>query len=94
MFLIRCLTLPPWGRITKGPDESGWDSFDAALLRAADELHAKSVITDPTWKVLAQRYNEKQLIDVVMTVGQYNMVSMLLNTNKVPLDERTPGFPK
>jgi len=88
------LTSEEINRITKGPDEPGWDSFDAALLRAADELHAESVITDPTWKDLAQRYNEKQLIDVVMTVGQYNMVSMFLNTNKVPLDEGTPGFPE
>lgn len=72
----------------------GWDPFDAVLLRAADELHADAFITDATWKVLTQRYNEKQLIDVVMTVGQYNMVCMFLNTNEVQLDEGIPGFPK
>ncbi|MCL6479699.1 MAG: carboxymuconolactone decarboxylase family protein [Peptococcaceae bacterium] len=88
------LTSEEINRITKGPDEPGWDSFDAALLRAADELHEEYVITDATWKVLSKRYNEKQLIDVVMTVGHYTMVSMFLNTNRVPLDEGVPGFPK
>ena len=30
-------------RIKQGPDAEGWSAFDAALLRAADELHADSV---------------------------------------------------
>lgn len=88
------LTSDEINRITKGPDVLGWDPFDAVLLRAADELHVDAFITDATWKALTQRYNEKQLIDVVMTVGQYNMVCMFLNTNEIQLDEGIPGFPK
>ncbi|MEO8600998.1 MAG: carboxymuconolactone decarboxylase family protein [bacterium] len=80
-------------RITVGPEAPGWDSFDAALLRAADELHREQRIGDATWKALSARYNTQQLIDVVFAVGQYTMVSMALNSLGVPLDDGVAGFP-
>ncbi len=79
-------------RIQQGPDAPGWDRFERALLRAADELHADAMISDATWKELAERYNTQQLIDLVFTVGQYTLVSMALNSFGVQLDEGIEGF--
>ncbi len=81
-------------RITKGPDEPGWSTFDAALVRAADELYYDAIISDATWKMLSERYNEKQLMDVIFTVGDYNMVSWALNRLGVQLEKGMPGFPE
>ena len=81
-------------RITRGPDDPGWNDFDAALIRAADELYHDAIISDATWKTLSNRYDEKQLMDVVFTVGQYNLVSWALNSFGVQLDEGVPGFPE
>ncbi len=81
-------------RITKGPDEPGWSAFDAALVRAADELYNDAIISDATWKVLSERYNEKQLMDVIFTVGGYNLVSWALNSFGVQLEKGVPGFPE
>jgi alkylhydroperoxidase family enzyme len=67
-------------RIRSGPDADGWDPFDAALLRAADELHGTSRIGDATWSTLAERYDERQLIEVCMVVGQYHLVAFTLNS--------------
>jgi 4-carboxymuconolactone decarboxylase len=72
-------------RVAAGPD-AGWDDFDAALLRAADELHHDSRITDATWAVLASRYDERQLIEVCMVVGQYHLVSFTLNSLGVEIE--------
>jgi 4-carboxymuconolactone decarboxylase len=80
--------------VTQGPAADAWSEFEAALIRAADELHQDAFITDDTWHVLAERYDEKQLIDVVMTVGQYHLVSMTLNSLGVQLDPGVPGFPQ
>jgi 4-carboxymuconolactone decarboxylase len=88
------LTSDEISRITQGPNAPGWDQFDATLLRAVDELHSDAFITDATWNALAKRYDEKQLMDLVMTVGDYNTVSMFLNTMGVQLEEGTAGFPK
>ena len=81
-------------RITRGPDAAGWSSFDRALMRAVDELNRDAEISDPTWAELAARYDTKQLMDVVFTVGQYNLVSMALKTFRVPMDEGIEGFPR
>lgn len=79
-------------RTKQGPDAPGWTPFEAALLRAADELHNDAFISDPTWAVLSEHYRTEQLMDVVFAVGQYTMVSMLLNTAGVQLDEGVKGF--
>jgi alkylhydroperoxidase family enzyme len=81
-------------RVPDGPDAAGWDPFDATLMRAVDELHSDAMITDPTWKALSERYDTQQLMDLVFTVGQYNLVSMALNTFGVQLDEGIEGFPR
>lgn len=81
-------------RITAGPDAEGWEPFDATLLRATDELHADACIGDDTWAELSERLDTQQLIDLVFTVGQYNLVSMALNTLGVQLDAGIAGFPE
>lgn len=81
-------------RISEGPAAEGWSGFEAALLRAVDELYEDAFISDATWETLAEGYSEEQLMDLVFTVGQYNLVSMVLNTFGVQLDEDTSGFPE
>lgn len=82
-------------RIAEGPDAAGWRAEDAALLRAADELRTDAFISDATWSELSKRWDTKQLMDLVFTVGQYNLVSMALNTLGVQLEsDAAPRFPK
>lgn len=80
-------------RITKEPDAPGWDAFDAVLIRAADELHNDAFITNETWQALARKYDEKQIFDLIVTVGTYNLVCMALNSCGVQGDPGVPGFP-
>ena len=81
-------------RITQEPDAPGWDPFDAALVRAADELHDDQFVSDETWTALAERYSAPQLMDAVFAVGQYTLVSMALNSFGVQLDPGVGGFPR
>ncbi|MEJ2146529.1 MAG: hypothetical protein P8020_15470 [Acidobacteriota bacterium] len=81
-------------RITQGPDAPGWTPFNATLLRAVDELHRDSFLSDPTWQALGAEYDARQLMDLVFTVGTYNLVSMALNSWGVQLDEGLAGFPR
>jgi alkylhydroperoxidase family enzyme len=81
-------------RVTQGPDAEGWSDGDRLLLRATDELHDDAFISDATWNALAERWNAQQLIDLVFAVGQYNLVSMALNTLGVQREPGVPGFPE
>jgi alkylhydroperoxidase family enzyme len=80
-------------RVAEGPDAAGWDDADASLLRAVDELHDDACLSDATYAALAARYSEEQLIDLVFTVGQYQLVSMALNTFGVVRDDGATGVP-
>ena len=73
-------------RVKEGPDAEGWAPFDATLVRAADELHGESVLSDATWAALAERYDERQLIEVPMVVGHYHMVAYALNSLGVQVE--------
>ena len=75
-----------------GPDTPGIPELDRLLMQATDELHADAFITDETWNALAGHLDTQQLMDVVFTVGQYNLVSMALNSLGVQLDEGVPGW--
>ena len=81
-------------RIPKGPDARGWTAFDAALLRATDELYREQHLSDHTWNILKERYNERQLMDLIFTVGQYTLVSMFVNSAGVQIEPGLTGFPK
>jgi 4-carboxymuconolactone decarboxylase len=72
-------------RIKQGAG-AGWSEADAALLRAADDLHGDQFVSDATWAALSAHFSEAQRMDVVFTVGQYTQVSMILNTFGVQLE--------
>ena len=74
-------------RIHEGAAGAGWTEAERAILDATDELVADAFVSDATWARLASHYDTHQLIDFVFTVGQYNLVSMALNTLGVQLED-------
>lgn len=80
-------------RVLRGPGEEGWSDHEAALLRAADELHRDSLISDETWSKLAETYGSEELIEVAMVVGHYTMLAGALNSFGVELDEGLEPLP-
>jgi len=75
-----------------GPETEGLAEADRLLLLATDELHNDAHISDSTWTGLAAHFSTQQLMDLVFTVGQYNLVSMALNSFGVQLDDGLPGW--
>jgi alkylhydroperoxidase family enzyme len=80
-------------RIAEGPDASGWTTEERALMRATDELHGDAFISDATWAELGKTWNTQQLMDLVFTIGQYNLVSMALNSFGVQPEPGLPALP-
>jgi 4-carboxymuconolactone decarboxylase len=80
-------------RVAGGPEAAGWGTDDAMLLRAADELHSSAKISDQTWARLAQRFDERGLLEIAMLVGHYHMVAFALNSCEVELDAGLETLP-
>jgi 4-carboxymuconolactone decarboxylase len=81
-------------RVLAGPDARGWSEHEAALLRAADELHEASRVSDDTWEQLARSYDTERLIEATMVVGHYTMLAGALNSFGVELDEGLEPLPE
>jgi alkylhydroperoxidase family enzyme len=79
-------------RITRGSSGSDWSDHDAAILRATEELLTDFAISDETWLTLSRAWNEQQLIELPMMVGQYLTTAFLLNSLNVRLAEGNLGL--
>ena len=88
------LTRDEIDRVPAVAEAAGWLPHQVALLRAADELHTASVINDATYAELTAMFNPAQLIELVMTVGQYTMLSMVANTFEVAVEPGLEGLPR
>jgi 4-carboxymuconolactone decarboxylase len=103
-----CRSEYEWAQHVRGGKNAGLSDADIAcimngrglspredvLLRATDDLHERSRISDANWTALAGYYDHRQLIDVVFTVGQYNMIAMALNSFGVEVDDHLSGYPE
>jgi alkylhydroperoxidase family enzyme len=69
--------------VADGPEADGWSDRERALLTAADELHRDRVISDATWASLTRQYDERELIEICMLIGHYEMLAMVLASLRV-----------
>jgi AhpD family alkylhydroperoxidase len=79
--------------IGAGPGAPAWGPLDAALLRSVDEVVADRYISDETWGQLARHFDRRQLMDLVFTIGTYDLLAMAFNTFGLELDPGMSGFP-
>jgi 4-carboxymuconolactone decarboxylase len=79
--------------VMRGPSARGCDPSDAVLLRAVDELHEDACLSDETWSELAKNYDQRQLIEVPMLVGQYHLLAFTLNSLGVQPEDGVGSLP-
>jgi alkylhydroperoxidase family enzyme len=87
------LSLDEVAALTRDVDAGQWSEDDSYLIAMADELCADNCVSDATWQALTKRWNEAELVELVMVAGVYRLVSGFLNTMGVELDADTPGWP-
>ncbi len=66
--------------VKQGPDAEGWDSWSKAILVATDGLLDEATVPDDAWAILRSRYSEEVMLELVIFLGHYTMVSMFANT--------------
>ncbi len=80
--------------LTKPRSEFTWPTDDAALVALADDLCTDDCVSDATWAALTPRWNDAEMVELVMLAGTYRLVSGFLNSTGVQLDEGVPGWPQ
>ncbi len=79
-------------RVIEGSGAAGWNDHERALIRAMEELHFDSMITDETWTVLAATYTDRQMMEVAIMAGQYKTVAYLQNSLRLRIPPKKEGL--
>jgi alkylhydroperoxidase family enzyme len=64
-----------------------WSPLEAAMLDAVDELISDAKISDETWSALAADLDQQQILDVIFTVGAYDILAMMFRSVGVVIDD-------
>jgi alkylhydroperoxidase family enzyme len=78
--------------LKSGSGDPHWAEHERAVLGAAEELFGNAAIADPTWAVLAQSYDARQLIELPMLIGHYQQLSYLMNSLRLRLHNGNAGL--
>ena len=81
------------GHVRKGGISTYWGKQYSLLLRAVDELYGNDWVSDVTWDELEQKYSQKQVMDLVFTVGGYRMLAMACNSFGIEPEEGYEPLP-
>ncbi|HSP36910.1 MAG TPA: carboxymuconolactone decarboxylase family protein [Frankiaceae bacterium] len=78
------LTADQIAAVSGSVDAAVWTSRQRALLRAVDELHDDRDLSDLVWEELSHHLSARQVIELCMLAGHYEMLAMTLNALRVP----------
>lgn len=70
-----------------------WSEQDLELFAAVDELCDTTDLGEDAWKRLAARYDEPQLIEFIIVVGWYRMISSMCNGLRLEAEPYHPPLP-
>ena len=79
------------GRIAYGPDARLWNTLEAAILRAVDEMIADGGISMPTWNVQSAELDNRQILDLIFTAGSYDILAWMFKSLDLSIDDDIPS---
>ena len=59
------------------------DPADALIVRAVDEMAESSTLSDDAWERLRGLLDERQVLDLIFTVGCYQVLAVAINTLRI-----------
>ncbi|MET1757051.1 carboxymuconolactone decarboxylase family protein [Novosphingobium sp. RD2P27] len=79
-------------RARQGSQAPGWSEHERAILAGVEELLESKVLSDATWDTLAGSWDEQQLIEFPMMVGQYVATAFVQNTLRIRMEDGNEGL--
>ena len=60
---------------------------DRLVLRFTTEVVADATPSDATWAAASARFSPRELIELLLTIGQYMMLARVMATTRIDIDE-------
>lgn len=81
------MTVQDFNAVEAGASSPHWSEKEALIITATDELKLNYCISDETWARLEKHFSLEQRMDIIGAVGHYTLVSFLLNSVGVELED-------
>ena len=78
-------------RVKAGGKAPGWETSEAILLLAVDELIADRGLSSDTLTTLREHYSVQQVMDIMAIHGMYVILGCMVNTWGLELDAHVQG---
>lgn len=78
--IITCISTPEWSPVER------------AILQTVDELRANTIVSDETWSVLAAHFDENQLFELLVLIGQFTNVAFFQIALRLRLEPGNLGL--
>ena len=72
--------------VPHGPAAPVWTAHERLLIEVTDELIDQHTLGDEHWAALAAVYDDRELLELLFTVGSYLCLALVLNTVDLPAD--------
>jgi 4-carboxymuconolactone decarboxylase len=80
------------GSGTGGLDAVDWSPLDRAALQAVDETADEGSVSDGTWRTLADLLSESELVELLLLIGHYLMLTTVLGSLRLQLEPRAEAM--
>jgi alkylhydroperoxidase family enzyme len=82
------VSLPEISALGADLSSADWSPLERAALDAVDETADQGAVSDATWSVLAGSLNDGELIELLVLIAHYLMLTTVLRSLRVPLEPR------
>lgn len=70
-----------------------WAEREHLLIKLVDELHETATLSDEVWEQLAAGWSVAQILEVIILVGWYHLISFVANAARVEQEPWAARFP-
>jgi alkylhydroperoxidase family enzyme len=75
-------------------DDPAWSARERLLVALCDALHDRGDVDDALFTALRANFDEAQLLEATVLVGQYHMISFVTRVAGVACEPAAPRFPR
>jgi 4-carboxymuconolactone decarboxylase len=75
-------------------DAAVWSEHECVLIKLVDELHETATLSDEMWEQLVVGWSIAQILEAIIIVGWYHLISFIANAACVEQESWAARFPQ
>jgi 4-carboxymuconolactone decarboxylase len=82
------------GTVLWSGEDERWSEKERAIVQLADALHREATVDDELYRVLEKHFAEDQIVELLVLMGFYHVISYVTNALAIDLEPSGARFPE